>query len=57
MDEDLETPGRVPPGEGFERFSLLLGLAEKHNMGRTRDALERLFGGKSVGKGQGRDAA
>ena len=57
MDEDLENTGRVPPGESFGQFGLLLGLAEKHNMGRTRDALERLFGRKSVGKGQGRDAA
>ena len=57
MDEDLETPGRVPPGEGFGQFSLLLRLSERHNMGRTRDALERLFVGRSVGKGQGRDAA
>ena len=57
MDEDLETPGRVPPGEGFGRYSLLFRLSQKHNMGRTRDALERLFVGRSVGKGQGRDAA
>ena len=57
MDEDLENPGRVPPGEGFERFSLLLGLSRRYGMGRTRDALERLFGQKSGGKGQGRDAA
>jgi hypothetical protein len=57
MDEDLENTGRVPPGEGFGQFSLLLRLSERHNMGRTRDALERLFAGKSGGKGQGRDAA
>ena len=55
MDEDLTK--RVPPGEGFGRFSLLLELSEKHGMGRTRDALERLFGGKSAGKGQSRDTA